>query len=146
MQGLAEGLGGASRNDDVVELVAIIEGVAAQLAWYASKGDSLQFVTLGEGVALHLLHTGREIDVIQFVTIVESIVLDLLYGAGDDDILELLLASERHFADDLNPLWDGEASLVAHAIDEAFHVGGIYSVAVKLKIVAVDLLQGKVEH
>ena len=146
MKGFAESLAGSGRNDDVVQQVAIVEGVAAQLVRNSSKGYFFEFITFSEGIALHLFHASRNKYVIQSVTIIESIVLYLFHAVGDIDTFELFLASKCHLADDNHSLRNGELLILAHAVHQSLFVGSIYRITIKLKTVAVDFLQGEVEY
>ena len=120
--------------------------MTAQLVRSTCKGNLLQLVALCKGVALNHLYARRHINVIQFITIVESIVLNFLHAVGNDDILQGLLAAERHLADNLHSLWNGKASLLAHAINQALLVVGVNCIAIEFKTVAVNLLQSEIEH
>ena len=120
--------------------------MTAYLFWSTCEGNLLQIVALCKGIASYYLYTRRYINVIQFITIVESIVLDFLYAVSDDYVLEGLLATECHLADNLHSLWNGEACLLAHAINQALLVVGINCIAIVLETVAVNLLQSEIEH
>ena len=146
MECLAECLAALGGYDDVMQLVTVVEGMAAQLVGDTGKGDALQLVAFGKGVALYLLHACRHVYIVQFVTVVEGIVPYLLYTACDDDILEFLLAAERHLADNLYAFGDGEALFVAHAVYEALFSRGINGIFLTFETVAVYLLQRQVEY
>ena len=140
MKLFTEELAAACWNDDVVQLVAVIESMTAQLFWSSCESNLLQFVAFSESVCSDSFHAGRYINVIQFITIIECIMFNLLHRTRDDDMRQLFLATESHLSDNLYSLRNRKTGIMVHVVNQALLVGGIDCLAVKLKVIAVNLL------
>ena len=65
---------------------------------------------------------------------------NLLHRTRDDDMRQLFLATESHLSDNLYSLRNRKTGIMVHVVNQALLVGGIYCPAVKLKVIAVNLL------
>ena len=64
---------------------------------------------------------------------------NLLHRTRDDDMSQLFLATESHLSDNLYSLRNRKTGIMV-VVNQALLVGGIDCPAVKLKIIAVNLL------
>ena len=64
----------------------------------------------------------------------------LLHRTRDDDMRQLFLATECHLSDNLYSLRNRKTGIMVHVVNQALLVGGIDCLAVKLKVIAVNLL------
>lgn len=78
VQGFAECLRCAGRNNNQTEMVAHIESAVTEMGRRGGERNGAQTVAIGKGISLHGEYAGRKVDVVQSVAVIEGITANLL--------------------------------------------------------------------